>query len=103
MVYLENIGNGWPCHCQGLGRLIMEEEQPLGSFPALEVLPTDLDVWQFARFTFCVSTTKEDVRCGVLVGALYQTKNVLIYSYFAKSFSYCEWLLHFIKKLFGSC
>lgn len=45
---------------------------------ALEVLPTGLDVWHFAWFTFYVSAAKEDVCCRVLVDVLYHTTEVSI-------------------------
>lgn len=92
MVDLENTGNRQPQSSQeGTGQVGHGVETSASwSFPAfakaLEVLPTSLDVWHFAWFTFCVSITKGDVCCKVSVDALQQTKEIPIYPCFAKSF-----------------
>lgn len=76
MVDLENIENRWPWSSQeGTGQVGHGVETSASwSFPAfakaLEVLPTSLDVWHFAWFTFHVSNTKGDVCCKVWVDAL---------------------------------
>lgn len=90
---------------KGLASLVMEEKpSTCWSSPAfakaLEVLPTGLDVWHFAWFTFYVSATKEDVCCRVLVDVLYHTKEVSIYLYFAKSFFFLWMDVEFYQKLF---
>ena len=63
--------------------------------------------WAFGTWPGLLSTyqlLKKMFAVGFyLVGALCKTKDVPTYPCFAKIFSYCVWLLNFIKDFFGIC